>query len=140
MAQGKAPLISKSLRAPLDEESRQHVPNYEVDAEDEIGSAMERLILRQTYQEYVTRNKHGHQIARGTLCSVYRTPRGHIRVNVAAKYLINQPLTLSEAEGNQIIPFTFDGAWYFKGYENRERIDEIYKQRKSKYFRGCRAF
>lgn len=97
---------------------------------------MERLILRQNYKEYITRTRHGHHLPKGALCGVYRTPAGHIRVNVAAKYCINRV----SGEPDVIVQFTFEGAWYFKGYENKERLDEIYRQRKSRYFRGCRAF
>jgi hypothetical protein len=139
------PPLPKGLQAPLSDDIRQYVPNFEVrGVEEEAGADMERLLLRQNYQEYITRNKHGADIPKGALCGVYRTPRGHIRVNIAAKYLVKNVGnlgSLSESEANTVIPYTFEGAWYLKGYENRERIDEIYRMRMSKkYFRGCMAF
>jgi hypothetical protein len=138
------PRLPKGLQAPLTDDLRQYVPDFEVTDEEAEGAAIERLLLKQNYLEYITRNRHGADIPAGALCGVYRTPRGHIRVNIAAKYLAGSAKTLgllSLNEGNSVIPYTFEGAWYFKGYENRERINAIYKKRMSlKYFRGCTAF
>lgn len=84
---------------------------------------------------YRTRNAHGKKLRKGLPCHVRRSAAGHIIVLVSTTYL--DPTV---HDSKLYTRLTFEGSWYLRGYENKERLNKIYKTRKSKYFVGCKPF
>lgn len=138
---GKAQELQKPQRRSLLQaqvvDVERYAPKDEATLADEVGLQMERSIegLHDKMVPYVTRNAHGKKLRKRIPCYVRRSGAGHIIVLVSLPY--TDP---TQHDPSFYARLTFEGAWYLKGYENRERLNKIYKARKSKYFVGCRPF
>ena len=106
----------------------------EANADDEISIQVEMGLTQREWFEYVTRVPHG-KLPMGILCKVKRTAAGNLIVNIRSSLLY--------PEDNDV-PLTLNfngGAWYLKGLEHKERIDELYRTKKSpKRYKGARPF
>jgi hypothetical protein len=125
----------------LTEELAQYVPTNEISKEDEVGLQMELSIggLKGRAVPYATRSKHGRHLNDHMPCYVRRSAAGYIIAYVSTRYASNVGNAQTRAPFHYI-KLTFSGAWYLKGYENKERINKVYKKRGLKRPTGCRPF
>ena len=81
--------------------------------DDEIAQRMELLIGNQTWQKYITQNKH-HGLPVGTLCQV------RFRVHISGRLLIAVRFWISILKRRQKLRFPMASYWYFPGLEDVE--------------------